>query len=113
MILEDIRYMRENRTSLIDAPIDPTITDRLYQQEAIRRVCEAFEVKKKRKALLVMATGTGKTRTATSTCDVFLKSNQARKVLCMDGRLRFCGQCGIFGRSLCEDGRFLFQAVTI
>ena len=76
-----MRYMRENKTSLLEVPINPFITDRLYQQEAIRRVCEAFEVKKRRKALLVMATGTGKTRTAMSICDVFLKSNQARKVL--------------------------------
>ena len=36
--------------------------DRAYQHEAIRRVCEAFE-RGKRRALLVMATGTGKTRT--------------------------------------------------
>ncbi len=42
-------------------PSTPAITDRPYQMEAIRRVCEAFE-QGKRKALLVMATGTGKTR---------------------------------------------------
>jgi type I restriction enzyme R subunit len=48
--------------------------------EAIRRVCEAFEGGK-RKALVVMATGTGKTRTAMSLVDIFLSSNQARKIL--------------------------------
>ena len=79
--LANMRYMRENKSSLLEAPINPLITDRLYQQEAIRRVCEAFEVQKKRKALLVMATGTGKTRTAMSIIDVFMRSNQARKIL--------------------------------
>ena len=79
--LARMRYMREHRSPLTKASINPTITDRLYQQEAIRRVCEAFEVEKKRKALIVMATGTGKTRTAMSICDVFLRSNQARKIL--------------------------------
>ncbi len=44
-----------------EAAINTDITDRPYQIEAIRRVCEAFE-SGKRKALLVMATGTGKTR---------------------------------------------------
>ena len=79
--MEQMLYMRQNQTPLAQAPINPSITDRLYQQEAIRAVCEAFETHKKRKALLVMATGTGKTRTAMSIIDVFLKSNQARKVL--------------------------------
>jgi type I restriction enzyme R subunit len=49
-------------------------------KEAIRRVCEAFD-RGKRRALIVMATGTGKTRVATSLVDVLLRSNQARRVL--------------------------------
>jgi len=65
---------------LTAAPINTDITDRAYQQEAIRRVCEAFE-EGKRKALLVMATGTGKTRVAMSLVDIFLRTNQARRIL--------------------------------
>src|SRR5687768_4934835 len=65
---------------LADLPINTRITDRAYQQEAIRRVCEAFDVGK-RKTLLVMATGTGKTRTAMSLVDLMLPANQARRIL--------------------------------
>ena len=63
------------------AVINTTITDRLHQQEAIRRVCETFEQQNRRKALLVMATGTGKTRTVMSIIDIFLRTNQARNIL--------------------------------
>jgi type I restriction enzyme R subunit len=78
--LERLLYLRQAGTLLSAAPINPAITDRVYQQEAIRRVCEAFE-RGKRRALLVMATGTGKTRVAISLTDVFLRSNQARRIL--------------------------------
>ena len=78
--LENLLYIRQNKTPLTETPIDSQITDRLYQQEAIRRVCEAFE-RGKRKALLVMATGTGKTRVATSLVDICLRANQTRKIL--------------------------------
>jgi type I restriction enzyme R subunit len=78
--LDNLLYLRHNQTPLSQAPIKAHITDRTYQMEAIRRVCEAFEAGR-RKALVVMATGTGKTRTAMSLVDVFLGSNQARKIL--------------------------------
>ncbi len=65
---------------MTQAPINTAITDRAYQVEAIRRVCETFE-RGRRKALLVMATGTGKTRVAMSLVDVFLRANQARRIL--------------------------------
>jgi type I restriction enzyme, R subunit len=79
--LESQLYIRQNKKSLLQTEINQSITDRLYQQEAIRRVCQAFEVDKKRMALIVMATGTGKTRTAMSIIDVFMRSNQAQRVL--------------------------------
>ncbi|MBM4430321.1 MAG: hypothetical protein FJ026_08265, partial [Chloroflexi bacterium] len=41
--LERLLYLRQEGTSLSAAPINPVITDRVYQHEAIRRVCEAFE----------------------------------------------------------------------
>ncbi len=78
--LENMLYLREHKVSLQLTPVNLTITDRIYQQEAIKRVCEAFE-QGKRKALVVMATGTGKTRTAVSIVDIFIRSNQARKIL--------------------------------
>jgi type I restriction enzyme, R subunit len=56
-----------------------------YQHEAIRRVSEAFE-SRKRRALLVMATGTGKTRTTMGLIDLFLQASWAQKVLFLADR---------------------------
>ena len=78
--LDNLLYLRQNRVPLTATAVDPAITDRGYQIEAIQRVAEAFE-QGRRKALLVMATGTGKTRVAMSLTDVFLRSNQARRIL--------------------------------
>ena len=78
--LDSLLYSRQNQTALTEAPINTAITDRVYQQEGIRRVCETFE-RAKRKTLLVMATGTGKTRVAMSLVDIFLRTNQARRIL--------------------------------
>jgi len=78
--LDNLLYSRQNQTVLTEAPVNTAITDRVYQQEGIRRVCEAFE-QRKRKTLLVMATGTGKTRVAMSLVDIFLRTNQARRIL--------------------------------
>jgi type I restriction enzyme R subunit len=78
--LENLLYLRRNRAPLTGVPVNTTIVNRAYQLEAVRRVCEAFE-QGRRRALLVMATGTGKTRTAMALVDVFLRANQARRVL--------------------------------
>jgi len=78
--LENLLYLRQNQKSFGAEPPRLDIADRPYQLEAIRRVCEAFE-SGKRKTLLVMATGTGKTRVAMSLVDLFLRTNQARRIL--------------------------------
>jgi type I site-specific restriction endonuclease len=78
--LERLLFIRQNKTPLADAPINNAITDRIYQHEAIRRISETFDAGKRR-ALLVMATGTGKTRTVVSLVDLFLRTRQAQKVL--------------------------------
>ena len=78
--LENLLYIRQNGCPLSDTEINNHIGDRSYQHEAIRRVGEAF-TQGKRKALIVMATGTGKTRTTMGLIDVFMRSNQARKIL--------------------------------
>jgi type I restriction enzyme R subunit len=78
--LENLLFIKQHGKSLADIPINNIITDRVYQHEAIRRVSEAFQ-QGKRKALIVMATGTGKTRTVMSLIDVFMRANQARKIL--------------------------------
>jgi type I restriction enzyme R subunit len=78
--LENLLFIKQHGKPLADIPVSNTITDRVYQHEAIRRVSEAFR-QGKRKALIVMATGTGKTRTVMSLIDVFMRANQARKIL--------------------------------
>lgn len=82
--LDDLKnrlYLRQNQKSLLTADIRPEIAGRMYQREAIRAVLERFENERKRRALLVMATGTGKTRVAMSLVDIFIKTNQARRIL--------------------------------
>jgi len=78
--LDRLLFIRQNKVPLGQAPINSAITDRVYQHEAIRRISETFDAGK-RKALLVMATGTGKTRTVVSLVDLFLRTKQAQKVL--------------------------------
>jgi type I site-specific restriction endonuclease len=78
-------FLRQNAKPLESASINTSIVERSYQHEAIRRVIEAF-AKKKRRALLVMATGTGKTRTVMALIDLFLKTQQARHVLFLADR---------------------------
>ncbi|MFC2067213.1 DEAD/DEAH box helicase family protein, partial [Chloroflexota bacterium] len=78
--LENLLYLRANNKPLSQASISTHIAGRPYQQEAIRRLCETFE-SGRRRALLVMATGTGKTRTAMALVDIFLRTNQARRIL--------------------------------
>lgn len=78
--LENLLFLREHATALTQAAINTKIVDRTYQHEALRRVSEAFE-QGRRKALLVMATGTGKTRVAMALIDLFLRTDQARRIL--------------------------------
>jgi type I restriction enzyme R subunit len=78
--LENLLYIRQNAKPLSSIEINNEIVDRSYQHEAIRRVSEEF-AKGKRKALIVMATGTGKTRTTMGLIDVFMRANQARRIL--------------------------------
>jgi type I restriction enzyme R subunit len=78
--LENQLFVRQNGKPLGVTEINNTIVDRAYQHEAIRRVSEEFE-KGKRKALLVMATGTGKTRAIMGLIDVFMRADQAKRIL--------------------------------
>lgn len=65
--------------------IDDAITNRGYQKNAIRATCEAFS-KMRRHSLLVMATGTGKTRVSISLIDILMKANWAKNVLFLADR---------------------------
>jgi len=83
--LQRLLFIRQNGQPLAATPINTTIVERPYQHEAIRRVAEAFAANKRR-ALLVMATGTGKTRTTMALIDLFLRAHQAQKVLFLADR---------------------------
>lgn len=83
--LEKLMNRREEITDLMSIPIDDKITDRYYQKEAIRAVCEHIQ-SKFRKNLLVMATGTGKTRTASSLTDVLSRGHYVTNVLFLADR---------------------------
>lgn len=74
-----------NRNEIRDYKINDLITDRYYQKEAIKRVCEDFS-RKRRKALLVMATGSGKTRTTASLIDVLQQVNWVENILFLTDR---------------------------
>ena len=83
--LEKLMNRRNSRKNLQNIAIDDKITDRYYQKGAIRAVCEHIE-KGFRKALLVMATGTGKTRTASSLTDVLSRGGYVTNILFLADR---------------------------
>lgn len=76
---------RSTRKRLTDMAINKEIVGRYYQEEAIKRVEETLE-KKARGALLVMATGSGKTRTAVALAEILTKANWAKKILFLADR---------------------------
>ena len=76
---------RKERLSIQAPEINEDITNRYYQKEAIRAVCHHF-TKKHHRALLVMATGSGKTRTAISLVDVLLRYGWVKNVLFLADR---------------------------
>lgn len=74
------------RTSLKHVVVDKDIAGRYYQESAIKSVCTALDEKNRRKALLVMATGSGKTRTVIALCDVLLKAGWVKNILFLADR---------------------------
>ena len=77
---------RSTRKPLAPENIDRDIVERFYQHRAIRRVSEAFERDRQRKALLVMATGAGKTRTVIALADLLMRANWAKRILFLADR---------------------------
>ncbi len=83
---------RTTRRPLADAAPDGRVVERHYQHRAIRRVAEAFEGKSRRKALLVMATGAGKTRTVIALAELLMRQNWAKRVLFLADRVALVNQ---------------------
>lgn len=84
--LERFQYIREYKKPLADELINTEIAGRDYQIRAIRAVMEGIE-KKQRNFLLVMATGTGKTRTCIALVDALMRAGHAERVLFLVDRI--------------------------
>ena len=90
--LETMIRRRATLQPLKDAEIDPQIVERYYQTRAIRRIGEAFEKDHDRKALVVMATGAGKTRTVIALADLLMRTNWVKRVLFLADRVALVNQ---------------------
>ncbi len=84
--LEKWFNLQTMRTSLSNITIDSNIAGRYYQAEAVKATCEALDQKNRRKALLVMATGSGKTRTVIALCKVLLDHGWVKNILFLADR---------------------------
>lgn len=84
--LEKMFNLRRMRTSLKNVMVDKNIAGRYYQEGAIKAVADSFDVKNRRKALLVMATGSGKTRTVIALCKVLLEHGWVKNILFLADR---------------------------
>lgn len=82
---------RDSKKNLEHIYIANNIANRPYQLEAVKKVCESFE-QKHRRALVVMATGTGKTRTAISLVDVLTSKNWVQNILFLADRTELVKQ---------------------
>ena len=89
--LQTILNRRGTVLPLSAVKVDMDISGRYYQVEAIRRVCANIE-EGHRKSLLVMATGTGKTRVSAGLTDVLMRSNRVKNVLFLADRVALVSQ---------------------
>ncbi|MFC6644577.1 DEAD/DEAH box helicase family protein [Granulicella cerasi] len=90
--LELLVQRRQTRKPLSAVEIDSSIVERYYQTRAIRKVAERFATDKQRKSLLVMATGSGKTRTVIALCDLLMKAGWVKRVLFLADRVALVKQ---------------------
>ncbi|MEY4978068.1 MAG: hypothetical protein RLZZ352_338 [Pseudomonadota bacterium] len=83
---------RSSRKHPTEVPIDAAIVERYYQTRAVRRIGQHFDLDRQRRALLVMATGSGKTRTVIALAKVLMESNWAKRVLFLADRVALVNQ---------------------
>ena len=84
--LEKLFNLQTMKTSLKHIVVDKDIAGRYYQEGAIKAVCDTFDNRNRRKALLVMATGSGKTRTVIALCKVLLDKGWVKNILFLADR---------------------------
>lgn len=90
--VEKLIARRGTQRPLTDLQPDPKIAGRAYQIQALRAVAERFERDRQRRALLVMATGTGKTRTAAALIELLQRAGWAHRVLFLCDRVTLVRQ---------------------
>lgn len=84
--LEKMFNLHSMASNLKNINVNKDIAGRYYQEGAVKSVCTSFDEKNKRKALLVMATGSGKTRTVIALCEVLLKHGWIKNILFLADR---------------------------
>ena len=92
---DELQLLVQRRVSskpLAGVSINAEIVERHYQLRAIRRIGETFERDRQRKALVVMATGAGKTRTVIALVDLLQRANWAKRVLFLADRVALVNQ---------------------
>jgi type I restriction enzyme R subunit len=99
--LQTVMFRRTHRKDIRTAPIDTEISGRSYQMRAIKSIAEHFAGNDKsdnrligtnRGALLVLATGTGKTRTSIAFSKLMLECNWAKRILFLADRTSLVDQ---------------------
>ena len=83
---------RTSRHPLADMDVNSTIVERHYQHRAIRRIGESFERDNRRKALVVQATGAGKTRTTIALIDLLMRAGWVKRALFLADRIALVNQ---------------------
>lgn len=89
--LELLIQRRQTRLPLAAATVNSDIVERYYQTRAIKAIGAAFDTRE-REALLVMATGSGKTRTVIALVDQLMKANWVKRVLFLADRTALVNQ---------------------
>jgi type I restriction enzyme R subunit len=89
--LERLLFIRKHKKPLAEELINPAIAGRDFQLQAIRSVMEGIE-RNRRRFLLVMATGTGKTRTCIALVDALMRAGRVQRVLFLVDRIALRGQ---------------------
>ena len=79
---------------LAEQEVKTEIVERYYQIRAIRKVAERLERDRQRRALVVMATGAGKTRTVIALCDLLMRAGWVKRVLFLADRVALVKQAG-------------------
>lgn len=83
---DELEHLIEKRKyKIIDENANAQICGRYYQMDAIAEIIKNFQ-KKRSRSLIVLATGTGKTRTACGLADIFIRNNFVKRILFLADR---------------------------